>query len=147
MDEQAQTLDPEEMSFLHYIKKELSLDSLHDAIKLVAGVLQALRQTLTLENATTLLNQLPDFLKLIFTANWEHNEKQVIVEHLDEFVCLVMKRDKEHHKNLFKDEVQTLSVIIITLKKLYKLVDLENFEGLSNTLRQELKEVPTEAAA
>jgi uncharacterized protein (DUF2267 family) len=140
-------LDQEEMHFLYQIKKELSLESTHDAVKLVASVLHALRQTLTLENATILMNQLPDFLKLAFASNWEQNEAHVPVEHLDEFVGLVMDRDQKSKRGLFKNEVQTLSVIILTLKKLHKLVDLENFEGLSNALRQELREVPSEAAA
>ena len=143
----SQHFDQEELYFLYQIKKEFSLDSTQDAVKLVASVLQALRQTLTLEDAYKLLNQLPDFLKLAFAANWERNEKPVRIEHLDELVCLVMDRDEKSKRGLFKDEVQTLSVIILTLKKLYKLVDLENFEGLSPALRQELKDIPTEAAA
>jgi uncharacterized protein (DUF2267 family) len=142
-----ENLDQEEMYFLLQIKKELSLENSHEAVKLVASVLQALRQTLTLENAQSLLNKLPDFLKLAFAANWEQNEAQVPVQHLDEFVSLVMDRDKKSRKNLFKNEVQTLTVIILTLKKLHRLIDLQNFEGLSTALRQELKDVPSEAAA
>jgi uncharacterized protein (DUF2267 family) len=142
-----QSIDQEEMYFLYQIKKELSLENSQDAVKLVASVLQALRQTLALEEAEALLNELPDFLKLAFAANWERNEERVNVEHLDEFVGLVMERDEKSKKGLFKDEVQALSVVILTLKKLHKLVDLENFEGLSPALKQELRGVSPEAAA
>jgi hypothetical protein len=40
-----------------------------------------------------------------------------------------------------------LSVIILTLKGLAKIIDLEHFGGLSNAIRQELRDVSTEAAA
>jgi uncharacterized protein (DUF2267 family) len=139
--------DQEEIYFLHQITKELSLDSPQDAVKLVAAVLQALRQTLSLDNAKAFLNRLPDILRLAFAANWERNETQVVVEHLDEFVSLVMDRDEKAGRGLFRNEVQTLSVVILTLKKLGKIVDLENFEGLSPALKQELRDVSSEAAA
>lgn len=140
-------LDQEEMYFLHQIRKELSLDSSQDAVKLVAAVLQSLRQTLSLEENKYLLNRLPDFLKLAFAANWEQHEPRIQVEHLDEFVSLVMDRDEKARKGLFRTEVQALSVVILTLKKLNKIVDLENFDGLSPLLKQELREVSSDAAA
>jgi uncharacterized protein (DUF2267 family) len=142
-----QNADQEEMQFLYQIRKELSLETSHEAVRLVASVLQALRQTLTLENATALVNRLPDFLKLAFASNWERGEKRVPVEHLDEFVGLIMERDERSGKGLFRNEVQTLLVAILTLKKLNKLVDLEGFEGISSALKQELREVSPEAAA
>lgn len=136
----------EELYFFAHITKELSLENSQQAVKLVSAVLQSLRQTLSLENAEILLNRLPDFLKLAFATNWKRDEPQVHVEHLDEFVDLVMDRDNQYRKNMFRDEVETLSVIIMTLKGLSRMVDLENFDGLSNALRQELRGV-TEAAA
>ena len=139
--------DQDAKTFIHQIQKELSLRSSRDAVRLVASVLQAMRQTLSLDKANQILNALPDFLKLAFASNWEHDEKTVPVEHLDEFVTLVMDRDARHNRGLFRDEVQTLSVIILTLKKLQRLVDLENFDGLSPALRQELRGLPSEAAA
>jgi hypothetical protein len=94
-----------------------------------------------------LLNRLPDFLKLAFVTNWKRDEEQIVVQHLDEFVNLVMDRDNVERRNLFRDEVFTLSVIIMTLKGISKMVDLEHFEGLSPALRQELRHVSTGAAA
>jgi uncharacterized protein (DUF2267 family) len=142
-----QNLDQEEMHFLHLIKKELSLETSQDAVRLVASVLQSLRQTLSLEENTAILNRLPDFLRLAYAANWEQNEDRVRVQHLDELVSLVMDRDEKSKKGLFRTEVQALTVVILTLKKLSKIIDLENFEGLSPSLKQELRDVPTEAAA
>ena len=147
MNNDPHNLDQEEMYFLHQIRKELSLETSNDAVKLVAAVLQSLRQTLSLEENNYLLNQLPDFLRIAYTANWEQHEPRVRVEHLDEFVSLVMDRDEKTKKGLFRTEVQALSVVILTLKKLNKIVDLENFDGLSPQLKQELREVFTEAAA
>jgi uncharacterized protein (DUF2267 family) len=137
----------EELNLFRQIRKELSVESPQEVIQLVASVLQALRQTLTLQSANAFLNNLPDFLKLAFASNWRRNEEQVKIEHLDEFVGLVMARDKHNKKYLFKSEVYTLSVIILTLKKLYKLIDLDKFEGLSQAFRQELRDVPAEAVA
>lgn len=140
-------IDQEERLFLYQIKKELDLESSHDAVKYVASVLHALRQTLTLEHAKSLLNQLPDFLKLAFASGWQQQEQTVPVHHLDELVNLVIERDERQKKGLFKNEVQTLTVIVLTLKKIQKLIDLENFEGLSPALRQELRDLPSSAAA
>jgi uncharacterized protein (DUF2267 family) len=138
--------DQDEISLINQIGKELSIETT-EAIQLVAAVLQALRQTLTLTNANDFMNNLPDFLKLVFASNWKQAEAQVEVQHLDELVNLVMERDKRSGKCLFKSEVQTLSVIILTLKHLYKVIDLDNFNGLSRSLRQELRDVPVESAA
>ena len=140
-------IDQEELKFLYQIKKELDLNSSKDAVKLVASVLQALRQTLDLAQANALLNKLPDFLKLTFAANWKQNETNADVNHLDELVGLVMERDQKQRNGLFRNEVQTLTVVVLTLKKLQKLIDIENFEGLSPALRQELKGLPSSAAA
>lgn len=140
-------LDDVEVTFFRQIKKELSLEDPHEVVQLVASVLQALRQTLPLERANAFLNQLPDFLKLAFAANWKLNEEQVRINHLDEFVSLLMSRDRKARRFLFKGEVFALSVVILTLKKLYKLIDLDKFDGLSQAFRQELREVPAEAAA
>jgi uncharacterized protein (DUF2267 family) len=142
-----QPQDHEELNFIHQIRKELSLQSSQDAVRFVASILQALRQSFTLVEANAFLNLLPDFLKLAFAANWEQNETKVTVNHLDEFVTLVMDRDRKYRKGMFRSEVQTLSVIVLTLKKLEKLIDLQNFEGLSPSLRHELRGLPSEAAA
>lgn len=142
-----QTLDQEEMYFLQLIKKELSLETSQDAVRLVAAVLQSLRQTLSLEENTYILNRLPDFLRLAYAANWEQHEPRVRIQHLDELVSLVMDRDDKSKKGLFRTEVQALTVVILTLKKLARIIDLENFDGLSPLLKQELRDVSTEAAA
>ncbi|HYG17874.1 MAG TPA: DUF2267 domain-containing protein [Ohtaekwangia sp.] len=148
MEASKEILELEEWDIFRQIKKELSVESSTEAVQLVASVLHALRQTLSVQNATALINKLPDFLKLIFAANWKRDEPQVKIEHLDEFVNLVMERDRKSKKFLFKsDDVFVLSVIILTLKRLYKVVDLDTFEGVSPAFRQELREVPAEAAA
>ena len=147
MEPSLETHDDAEMNFFRQIKKELSIENPQDVIQLVASVLQSLRQTLSLDRASALLNELPDFLKLTFATNWKQDEVPVKIDHLDEFVNLVMARDRKSKKNLFRSEVYALSVIILTLKKLYNLVDLDKFEGLSQAIKQELREVPAEAAA
>jgi len=141
------TLDKEEQDVLNQIRKELSLQSPTDVVPFMASVLQALRQTLTLEHATELLNKLPDFMKVVFATNWKKDEPRIPITHLDEFVSLVMDRDAAEGKHLFKSEVQTLSIIILVLKKMYKLADIEHFEGLSPAFRQELNDASTEVAA
>ena len=145
----AQTPAPpdDEMIFFRQIARELSIEDPKEVVNLVASVLQALRQTLPLDRASLLINELPDFLKLSFAANWKRDKDVVKIEHLDEFVNLVMVRDRKSKKNLFRSEVHALSVIILTLKNLYKLVNLDKFEGLSQALKQELKDVPVDAAA
>lgn len=141
------TPHPDEVNFLDQIKKELLLNTTIQAVPFVASVLHALRQTLTLQNANLLLNRLPDFLKVVFTCGWKISEEQVCVNHLDEFVNLVMERDRKSEKFLFRSEEQTLSVIILTLKKIYRLTDLGNFEGISHPFRHELQEASIEVAA
>jgi uncharacterized protein (DUF2267 family) len=147
MEELYSHVEEKEMQFLFSIKKELSLEGHKQAAQLVACVLHALRQTLTLEQCTNLLLKLPDYLKLIFVSNWKRDEQRVKVEHLDEFVNLIMDRERNGKLPFFKNEVQALSVAVLTLKNLFKLADLQDFEGLSNALKQELREIPAEAAA
>lgn len=139
--------DMEGFNFLYQVKKELSLKSIHDAVKLVTCVFHCLRQTLTLQSSMNLLNKLPDFLKLVFVANWKQHEPQTKVKHLDEFVYLVMERCESTQNSLFKSEVQTLSVVILTLKKLHKITDIEKLDGLTDSFWRELNEVPAESVA
>ncbi len=138
-------IDPDEVYFLHQIKKELSLETEDDAIPLVTAVLQALRQTLSLQSANILFNTIPDFLKIVFATNWRQNEEQIRIVHLDEFLDLVMERDRKEGKYLFKSELQTLTVIILTLEQLNRILDLTTFDGLNHAFRQELREASTEA--
>ena len=140
-------LDQPEIDFLQQIKKELSLETNDEVIKRVASVLQALRQTLTRENANELVNQLPDFLKLAFIGNWDKNEAIVTVNHLDELVSLIQVRDIRSGKNHFTSEVQILSIAILTLKKLLQFNDLKNFKGLSPYIIQQLNEISAEEIA
>jgi uncharacterized protein (DUF2267 family) len=144
-----ENLNENEFQFLYQIKKELSLEDCGQAIQLAGSVLQALRQTLSLENAYKLIEKLPDFLRLMFVANWKQEDAIITIDHLDEFVSLVIEREqqKKNTSALFKNEVQTLSLIILTLKNLYRMVDLDQIEGFSSTLLQELRNVPSEAAA
>lgn len=139
-------LNQQESEFLQVIKKELSLPSASVAVQVVTPILQALRQSLSLSKASALLNQLPDFLKLVFVANWRQREQQVPIQHLDELVTLVIAYDQRRRKKIFKSEVQALTAVVLTLKKLYKIVDLDRFDGLSPILRQELRRIPAEAA-
>lgn len=137
--------DENERHFIIQIKKELSLNT-RDAVRLIQSVLHAVRQTLSLKSASVLLNQLPDFLKLAFVTNWKENEKRIFIKHLDEFVSLIMEKEENKNKSYFKNEVLVLSVVVLTLKKLFKIVDLEQIEDFSPALLQELKEIPAEAA-
>jgi len=140
------TPQDQEISLLKEIKRELSISSSAEVVEQVATVLQTVRQTLTLQNATDMLNRLPDFMKIIFVLNWKQDERPVKIDHLDELVSLVMKRDSKRSKSLFKNEIQTLSVVLLTLKKLFKIVDLDNFEGLSAAFKYELKLAQRQAA-
>ena len=140
-------LETSEINFLHQIKKELSLETNNEIINKIVSILQALRQTLDNENANTLMKELPDFLKLAFAGNWESNEKIVSINHLDEFVNLVQTRDIKSGSFYFSDEVQILSLSILTLKKLFEFEKLKNFAGLSPCIRQQLSEVSVEEIA
>lgn len=136
--------EQEKNLFLH-IKKEMCIDNPTEIAKQVTAVLHALRQTLSLHAANDVLNRLPDFLKMIFASNWRQDEAPVTITHLDEFVNLVMLRDQQTEKFLFKSEVHALSIVILTLKNLHNLVNLDKIEGISPSLLQELSEVDTEA--
>jgi uncharacterized protein (DUF2267 family) len=142
-------MEPErdQKEILNKIKKELSLKSTGDVVPLLASVLHSLRQTLTLEHSTLFLNRLPEFLKIIFVSNWKQDERHVRIDHLDEFINLVMDRDRQTGKFLFKSEVQTLFIVILVLRMLYNLIDIKNFDGLSHMFRRELREAAMEVDA
>ena len=136
--------DEQERSLFMSIRKEMGIENTKDIIQQVTSVLHAFRQTLSLPDANKVLNKLPDLLKMIFVSNWRQHEQPVMVNHLDEFVNLVMIRDRRLKKFIFKSEVHTLSIIILTLKKLHNLIDLSHLDGISTCLQQELNEVNTE---
>ena len=136
--------DDQERSLFMQIKKEMCIDNPKLIVLQVTAVLHAFRQTLSLSAANEVLNKLPDFLKMAFVCNWRHTERPVTINHLDELVNLVMVRDRRLKKYLFKNEVHTLSLIILTLKKLNDFVDLGTLDGISPALQHELNEVDSE---
>lgn len=138
-------LEPAEKSFLYQIQKELSLQTSGEVVKRVTAVLHALRQTLTIANANILINQLPDFLRLTFIANWRPEEEIVSVNHLDELVSLIQQRDESSGSHYFHGELQILAITIITLKKLLAFNQLNQFEGIGPLIRKQLDEISIEA--
>jgi uncharacterized protein (DUF2267 family) len=140
-------LEHGESSLLNEIKKELALKTYQETVGIVSCVLNSFRRCLSLQYATLLLNRLPDFLKLVFVSNWKVNESQVKIDYLDELVSLALEQDTASGKKLFKSEIHALSTVVLTLKKLDKLVDLQHFEGISQSFRRQLREIPVEVAA
>jgi uncharacterized protein (DUF2267 family) len=133
-------LNKEEAHLLEQLKKELSLQDSQDAVPLVSSVLHALRETLPRKTAEVFMHKLPGFMKKLFASNWRPSENRIVVEHLDELVTLVMERDQKNSKSLFKSELQALSVILYTLKKIYCFIDFRSCEGISWMFYREVKE-------
>jgi uncharacterized protein (DUF2267 family) len=131
-------MNENENHFLEHLTTELSLPSPEEALPLVTSVMQAFRQTLSRQNADALLARMPEFMKRYFVATAK-DEHQVRVDHLDELVLLVMERDKGNSKSLFKSELQTLSVVLFTMKKLFSVVD-PKFPGIGQPFFQEVKD-------
>jgi uncharacterized protein (DUF2267 family) len=138
-------LEPADFFLLRGIKKELSFRSFREVIKRVICVLRAFRKILNTKQASIVINSLPDFFKLIFVANWSSSERPIVINHLDEFVTLVMAHDRE--QSVFKSEVEALSVSILVLKRVLALIHVEGENIISPTLIQQINEVPADAVA
>ncbi|NJM24342.1 MAG: hypothetical protein HC859_01245 [Bacteroidia bacterium] len=84
---------------------------------------------------------MPDFFKLLFVTSWRRAKKAAVINHLDELVSAVIERDQQERHRVLKRETQALSAVVITLKKLEKLVNLQQFDGLSHSIRKQLRDV------
>lgn len=140
-------LDPLELSVLRELKQEVGLSTFGEALKVVEHVLTCLGETLTPANAARLTRKMPDFFKLLFATSWRRAKKAAAINHLDELVNAVIERDQQERHRVLKRETQALSAVVITLKKLEKLVNLQQFDGLSHSIRRQLSDVHVGRAA
>ena len=131
-------MNEREDHFLEHIRAELSLQTPEEAKPFVKSVLSALRKTLSRQNAEAMIKLFPDFLKNYFSASGQE-EKEVNVEHLDELVDLVMRQDEKENTVLFKSEVQTLSVILYTLRRIFAGADESAVAGIKYPFINEVK--------
>jgi uncharacterized protein (DUF2267 family) len=139
------TLASEESAFVQQLKKELSFKSTDEVIPRITSVLHAYRQTLTNEQASLIINELPDYFKIAFVTNWQYTEHPVKIDHLDQFIDLLLTRD--HDKSLFRSEVEALSVSILVFKKIIELCREKGVLVFSPAIRQQINAVPSEAVA
>jgi uncharacterized protein (DUF2267 family) len=138
-------LESDETEFLQLIKKELSFKTTEEVITRIVSILQAYRQTLSAEQATLIVNELPEYFKIAFITNWHYSEQPIKMDHLDQFVELVLSRDQE--KTIFKSEVEVLSVSILVFKKLIELCKEKAVTLFNPSLLQQIHSVPKEAVA
>ncbi len=139
--------ESEEAQFVQLIKKELSFKTSEEVVPRIIAVLRTFRETLSEQQATVIVNELPDYFKIAFITDWHYSEQHVKIDYLDQFVDLLLSRDKQ---KLFKSEVEALSVSILVFKKLIELCDQYTKSRLtifSPSVFQEINTVPSEGAA
>ncbi|HTE31014.1 MAG TPA: DUF2267 domain-containing protein [Chryseolinea sp.] len=141
--------EQEELSvrFFKEIKNSLGFTSTRKIVKLVRAVLSQLRRTLSHDQATLVIKNLPSLFQLLFIANWKYEDKDTPIRHLDELVDIVYQEDRKSHDSLFTSEIDTLNSVILVLTKLDKFFGILGLNVFRYSLTQELKQAIIEDPA
>ena len=134
--------DQEEQSirFFNEIKHNLGFKSTKKIVKLVRAVLQQVRKSLSHEQTSIVIKNLPSLFQLLFVTNWKYEEESVSIRHLDELVDNIYQEDKRSNDSLFTSEIDTLNTVILVLNKLDKFFGIMGLNVLRYSLMQELKQ-------
>jgi uncharacterized protein (DUF2267 family) len=137
----ARLLTPEEQAvrFFKEVKNELGIDSTQKIVTVVRCVLSQLRKSLTHEQASLFIRQMPDIFQLLLVSGWKYEEKESSVKHLDELADNVY-RQTLNEKRLFSTEIEALNTVLLVLKKLDKFFGLFGFNVLRYTITEEIKQ-------
>lgn len=145
----ARLVTPEEQAvrFFKEIKNELGIDSTQKIVTVVRCVLTQLRKSLTHEQATQLIRQMPDIFQLLLISGWRYEEREASIKHLDELADNVYKQTLTQEKKLFSTEIEALGTVLLVIKKLDKFFGLLGFNVLRYTITEEVKQAVMEDAA
>lgn len=143
------TYSPDEQSirFFNEIKNNLGFTSTRRIVKLVRAVLSHLRRTLSHEQTTVMIKNLPGLFQLLFVTNWRYEETNTSITHLDELVDTIYTEDKNSGTSLFTSEIDTLNTVILVLCKLDKFFGILGLNVVRYSLTQELKQASLGDAA
>ncbi|MFC4872817.1 DUF2267 domain-containing protein [Negadavirga shengliensis] len=87
---------------------------------LLRAVLHTLRDRITVSESMHVLSQLPMFLKGIYVEGWEHREKPLKINSLEEFKDAVKQEQAKHGERDFNWEQSTDKLITMILDSLNK---------------------------
>jgi uncharacterized protein (DUF2267 family) len=145
--ENALVQEEQAVKFFREIKNDLGANSTEKIVKLVRTVLSQLRKSLSHEQASLFIKEMPSIFQLLFVTNWRYEEKANTIKHLDELVESLYHEDKQSSGALFSSEVDALNSVIVVLRKLDKFFDIVGLNVLHYPLTQELKQAAVEGAA
>lgn len=134
--------------FFRHVKKDLSIPSTRQTVTLVGRVLSHLIRGMTVQQTSTLLNQLPDLFQILLLKDWRYNNADhKSYSHLDEFVDRIYEEDQKLQNSLFASEVEALGIVIVILRRLDKYLNLFSYKILEDSWVEELRQIPLEDAA
>lgn len=136
--------DEQSVKFFKEIKSHLGLRSTRKMVRLVRAVLSQLRKTLSHEQSSMVIKNLPSLFQLLFVANWKYDDKQVPIMHLDELVDQVYQEDRKQKNSIFTSEIDTLNSVILVITKLDKFFGILGLNVFRYSLTQELKQAVIE---
>ena len=119
--------------WLRELMQELDWDDEHKAYLALRAVLQALRDRLTVAEATQLAAQLPTLVRGFYYEGWSPTAKPVKERHQEEFLA--------HVKSYFRNDDRVLpeEVVRAVFKVLSKHVSQGEIEDVKHTLPGELR--------
>lgn len=133
---------PEEQAvrFFREIKKELGIPSTQKMVTVVRCILGQLRNSLSHEQTSTLVQKLPEPFQFLLISGWRYDEGSTALKHLDELADRVYLHAREGDKKLFSTEIEALNTVLHVFKKLDKFFGLFAFNILHYTITEEIKQ-------
>jgi uncharacterized protein (DUF2267 family) len=134
------TSEEQAARFFREMQNELGIPSTQKIVAVVGCILTQLRKSLSHDQASVLIQHLPDTFKLLLISGWRYDDQESSVNHLDQLADRVyMQTARDEHK-LFSTEIEALNTVLQVFLKLDKFFGLFACNVLQYTLTEEIRQ-------
>ena len=138
--------DAKAILFFHELKKQLPYSSTRKIVSLVRTILSKIRTSSSSQPIAGIKPETSSVLHLLSVSHQCGTDSRLEICHLDELVDALYLEDKNRvsEKQLFKSEIDALSIITKVLRKIEDLFNSEGTTAFNYTLNHEIQQASQE---
>lgn len=127
--------------FIDEVSRELNTTDTDKVGRMIRCVLRALRNRITIDDAFSLMTQLPMALKSVFVDGWKLNSEFQKLSHLDDFISEAIKEDDHSAWRDFSGKEDAKATIVAVFKVLTRHITPNEAEIIISVLPEDLQKL------